>query len=70
MADLRFQIHSQNLDLYRIMAGLGFKGSNSEIDKAEYYKFLKVVYPDITRAESDYIFGKTDVDNNGKVSIK
>lgn len=60
MSDLRFQIHSQNLDLCRIMAGLGYKDANAEMDKAQYYQFLKIIYPTITRAESDYIFQKTD----------
>ena len=56
MADLRFQIHSQNLDLCRIMAGLGYKDANSEMDKSQYFQFLKIIYPTLTRKESDYIF--------------
>ncbi len=29
MASLRFQINSQNLDLCKILAGLGYKGGES-----------------------------------------
>jgi len=56
MSDLRFQINSQNLDLCRIMAGLGYKDANSEMDKSQYFQFLKIIYPTLTRKEADYIF--------------
>ena len=49
MSDLRFRIHSENLDLTRIMAGLGYQ-ANTEMDHDEYFRFLKIIHPTITRA--------------------
>ena len=70
MSDLRFQIHSQNLDLCRIMAGLGYKDGSSSLNKHQFFQFLKIIYPHIKKAESDYIFAKVDVHNNDAVTIK
>lgn len=69
MADLRFQINSQNLDLCKILASLGYKNGQAELCKNKFYKFLQIISPDITRDASDYIFNKTDYDKNGTISI-
>jgi len=42
MADLRFQINSQNLDLCKILASLGYKNGQAELCKNKFYKFLKI----------------------------
>ena len=45
MADLRFQINSQNLDLFRILTALGYKSGETELDQNNFYQFLKIVNP-------------------------
>ena len=69
MSDLRFQINSNNLDLCKILASLGYSSDTTELNQHKFYQFLRVVNPKITKEESDYIFEKTDKDKNGFVSI-
>lgn len=69
MSDLRFQINSQNLDLCKILAGLGYVNGKCQLDKDKFYKFLRIINPDIAKDASDYIFLKTDFDKNGTISI-
>lgn len=45
MADLRFQINSQNLDLFRILTALGYKSGDTELDQDKFFQFLKIVNP-------------------------
>lgn len=52
MSDLRFQINSNNLDLYKILASLGYSDGKEELNKQQFYQFLKVVSPSITRQEA------------------
>lgn len=69
MSSLRFQINSQNLDLINILAQLGYKNGQSELDKDRFFRFLQIINEDISRNQSDYIFNKTDFDENGTISI-
>ncbi len=69
MSSLRFQINSQNLDLINILAQLGYKNGQSELDKDRFFRFLQIINEDISRNQSDYIFNKTDFDKNGTISI-
>lgn len=69
MADLRFQINSQNLDLFRILTALGYKSGDTELDQDKFYQFLKIVNPELSREESNYIFGKADTDHSNGISI-
>lgn len=49
MANLRFQINSQNLDICGILCKLGYSSSQSELKSDKFYEFLKRISPDITR---------------------
>ena len=69
MSDLRFHINAHNLDLVLILTGLGYKGAE-ELDRDKFYQFLKIVSPNITRKESEYIFTKVDTDQKGRISTK
>ena len=37
MADLRFRINSQNLDLCKVLASLGYKNGEAELCKNKFY---------------------------------
>ena len=70
MSDLRFEINSHNLDLFKILTGLGYKSGEVELDRQHFYQFLQIVSPAITKQESDYIFTKTDLDGNETISLQ
>lgn len=70
MSDLRFEINSHNLDLLKILTGLGYKSGEVELDHDSFFEFLKIVSSTVTRRESDYIFAQTDLDGNGTISIQ
>jgi hypothetical protein len=63
MRDLRFQINANNLDLCKIFAGLGYNQPNSELNKEEFYQFLRLISPSARKSESDYIFNNINIEN-------
>jgi hypothetical protein len=67
MSDLRFKINSQNLDLCKILASLGYKNGEAELCKNKFYELLQRISPNITKYASDYIFNKTDYNQNGYI---
>jgi hypothetical protein len=69
LADLRFTINSQNLNLCKILASLGYKNGEAELCKNKFYQFLQIISPNITKYASDYIFNKTDYNKNGFISL-
>lgn len=48
MGELRFQINSKNIDLDRLIDGLGFK-NNKELNYEEFSEFLRHIHPKITK---------------------
>ena len=40
------------------------------MNKHQFFQFLKIIYPNTKKSESDYIFDKVDVHNKGSVTIK
>jgi hypothetical protein len=69
MNKLRFYISRMNLDMGKMMESLGFNRSKSEITYQDFYHFFKLVYPEITQDDTNYVFQKTDKDKSGSISV-
>ena len=48
MGELRFQINSNNIDLCKLIEGLGFD-NKKELNYDEFSSFLKHIHPKITK---------------------
>lgn len=59
MTDLRFKINSQNIDLNKLLMGLGFS-QNHDMNYKEFYEFLRHINPKITKDEVAFFFEKLD----------
>lgn len=69
MSELRFQINSRNLDLHRLLDGLGFKG-NHELTFPQFAQFLHHIHPNITKDEVKFFFEKMDKNDDGAISLQ
>jgi calcium-dependent protein kinase len=69
MSDLRFQVNSKNIDLCKVFAQLGYRNGKEELNKEQFYQFLRVIFPKIERDSSDYIFNKADTNRDGAITI-
>lgn len=69
MGELRFEINSKNIDLDRLIDGLGFK-NNKELNYEEFTQFLKHIHPKITNKEINFFFEKMDTNADGSISMK
>lgn len=69
MTELRFQINSKNLDLNRLLEGLGFKGYQ-ELDFQQFSLFLKHIHPNITKDEVQFFFERMDNNDDGSISLQ
>jgi hypothetical protein len=59
MADIRFMINSQNIDLIKLFEKMGYK-ENQELNFKELQRFLRTVNPQVSSEEEVYIFEKLD----------
>lgn len=55
MSELRFQINCKNLDLNRLLEGLGFKGLK-ELNFQQFSEFLRHIHAKITKDEIKFFF--------------
>lgn len=69
MADLRFKINEQNIDLKKLFTTLGFQG-NHDLSSKEFAKLLKSINPNIKSDQLVYFFEKMDKNGDGTVSLK
>ena len=69
MADIRFMINSQNIDLTKLFERMGYK-EDQELNFKELQRFLRTVNPNISSEEEVYMFERLDEDNNGSISLK
>lgn len=68
MAELRFQINAKNLDLNRLLEGLGFKGLK-ELNFQQFSELIRHIHPTITKDEIKFFFEKMDSNDDGSISI-
>lgn len=69
MGELRFEINSKNIDLDRLLDGLGFK-HNQELNFEEFSEFLRHIHPKITKNEVKFFFEKMDANADGSISMQ
>jgi len=65
---LRFQINSKNIDLFKLIEGLGFE-DQKELNYDEFSSFLRHIHPKITKKEIKFFFEKMDVNADGSISM-
>ena len=53
MTSLRFEINSKNLNLYKLLEGLGYKGLK-ELNYKQFTEFIKHIHPNITKDEVNF----------------
>jgi Ca2+-binding EF-hand superfamily protein len=68
MNGLRFKVNSENIDIGKLFSLLGFN-PGSELNFAEFHKFLDYISPKITEEEVRFFFDKVDKDESGTISI-
>ena len=68
MGDLRFKINSQNIDIKKLWASLGFQ-EDKELNFKEFQTFLKAINPNMNKAEQSYFFEKMDANGDGCLSL-
>lgn len=65
---MRFQINSKNIDLFKLIEGLGFE-DQKELNYDEFSSFLRHIHPKITKKEIKFFFEKMDVNADGSISM-
>lgn len=69
MGELRFQINAKNLDLNKLLEGLGFKGYH-ELNFNQFSEFLRHIHPKITKDEIKFFFERMDSNEDGSISLQ
>ena len=69
MTSLRFEINSKNLDLNKLLEGLGLKGMK-ELNYKQFTEFIKHIHPHITKDEINFFVEKMDQNEDGSISIQ
>lgn len=69
MADLRFKINSENVDLKKLWKSLSYD-EEKDLSFEEFQNFLQTINPDISEAEEIYFFEKMDANGDGSISLK
>ena len=69
MTSLRFEINSKNLDLNKLLEGLGYKGMK-ELNYKQFAEFIRHIHPHITKDEIIFFIEKMDPNEEGSISIQ